>query len=371
MTTTRIYNSEGYSSPIEGDLGGFNYYYYRKDHLGNNREVWKAPSCGGGLGEAEVVQTTNYYPSGLPWAYTTDQVQPYMHNGTEFIEMFGYDMYDSQFRWYDPTVPHTTTLDPHAEMYYSISPYSWLAGNLINRVDPTGMSIDYLRDESTFVNPNGEVIYHIDDNDNLVYQVNDEKSWIEGGRKKDGLKIVGFENPYIDYNTQIGKKYNLYIPPGLGLVDEMNWSDNTLDLLEIWLDKDPSGAIDFLLKVLTEMSYGTANSAYAVVMHRTIGGRSLTSPELAKAFGDIAPSIITGGLAKSKLVLMLKEGGLAGYNEFVKTLGSAARQGRGWQKAASEAFQNNKVQQEAIKFFKYIKRALDLGNSAEKHTSKN
>ena len=79
----------------------------------NNREVWRSPSCGGGQGE--VVQTTNYYPSGLPWAYTTDVAQPYMYNGKEFIEMNGYDTYDYDARLYYAAIARFTTIDPMAE----------------------------------------------------------------------------------------------------------------------------------------------------------------------------------------------------------------------------------------------------------------
>lgn len=32
-----------------------------------------------------------------------------------------------------------TTIDPHAESYYHLSPYSYCGGNPINRIDPTGM----------------------------------------------------------------------------------------------------------------------------------------------------------------------------------------------------------------------------------------
>ena len=32
-----------------------------------------------------------------------------------------------------------TTIDPHAESYYNLSPYSFCGGNPVNRIDPTGM----------------------------------------------------------------------------------------------------------------------------------------------------------------------------------------------------------------------------------------
>ena len=57
-STYKLLTPEGYV-----DYKG-NYYYYRRDHLGNVREVWKATDAG-----AQTVQRTRYYPSGLPWEY--------------------------------------------------------------------------------------------------------------------------------------------------------------------------------------------------------------------------------------------------------------------------------------------------------------
>jgi len=125
----RIHNAEGYYQ--NGSL-----YYYRKDHLGNNREVWNAT-------QNQTVQVTNYYPSGLVWVYEdehTPAVQPYKYNGKEFIEMYGLDEYDSQARYYYPAIARTTTPDPLAEIYYSTSPYAWCANNFVRFIDPTGMA---------------------------------------------------------------------------------------------------------------------------------------------------------------------------------------------------------------------------------------
>jgi len=58
----RIYNSEGYADTITATIP--NYKYYRRDHLGNNREVWV-------VNTKKTIQRTQYYPSGLPWASNT------------------------------------------------------------------------------------------------------------------------------------------------------------------------------------------------------------------------------------------------------------------------------------------------------------
>lgn len=115
----RIHNPEGYAKCQDIQYFPKNYYfYYRQDHLGNNREVWCAAYFYNNTLPiaASVVQRTNYYPSGLPWADATGaSTQPYKYNGKEFIEMHGYDMYDYGARGYYPAIERFTTVDPLAE----------------------------------------------------------------------------------------------------------------------------------------------------------------------------------------------------------------------------------------------------------------
>ncbi|MPM25074.1 hypothetical protein SDC9_71564 [bioreactor metagenome] len=136
----RIHNPEGYFSQEPGTYQTF--YYYRKDHLGNNREVWRASYTNGSTTYAAATeQKTQYYPSGLPWKSNSGDnpgSQPYKYGGKEFVEMHGLDEYDSDARWYYPAIMRTTTPDPLAEKYYDISPYAWCANNPVKFVDPDG-----------------------------------------------------------------------------------------------------------------------------------------------------------------------------------------------------------------------------------------
>ena len=138
-TLARISNTEGYyisynSTPYSG------YHYNRTDHLGNIREVWHAAS-------KTTIQRTQYYPSGLPWATTTadnPSMQPYKYNGKEFDEMNGWDTYDYGARGYYPASGRFMTVDPHAEKYYSISPYAYCMGNPVNAIDPDGRLVIFI-----------------------------------------------------------------------------------------------------------------------------------------------------------------------------------------------------------------------------------
>ena len=61
--------------------------------------------------------------------------------------MNGIDWYDSHARFYDQLIGRTPTMDPMAEKYYSISPYSWCANNPIRYSDYNGLEIHINNDE--------------------------------------------------------------------------------------------------------------------------------------------------------------------------------------------------------------------------------
>ena len=87
--------------------------------------------------DGTVVESTDYYPYGTPFT-TTNSVQPYKYGAKELDRMHGLDLYDSQARWYDALTGRTSTLDPKAEKYYNLSPYTWCAGNPVKFIDPDG-----------------------------------------------------------------------------------------------------------------------------------------------------------------------------------------------------------------------------------------
>jgi len=131
-TLSRLYNPEGYAeNPVNP-----NYYYYRKDHLGNNREVWLANTN-------TTVQQTQYYPSGLPWETGLNPSQQQRkYNEKEFLEMHGWDSYDYGARIMYPAIGGGfMTPDPHAEKYYSVSPYIYCLNNPVKFIDPDGRDI--------------------------------------------------------------------------------------------------------------------------------------------------------------------------------------------------------------------------------------
>ncbi len=114
------------------------YYFTLQDHLGNTRMVLSQ--------DGSIVQREYYYPFGMTVPHIEyDGKYPYRYNGKELDQMHRLDLYDYSARYYDQAIGRFTTVDPHAESYYSISPYVYVMNNPINAVDINGDSITVTR----------------------------------------------------------------------------------------------------------------------------------------------------------------------------------------------------------------------------------
>jgi len=130
-----------------------------------------------------TTQRTQYYPSGLPWATSSNdnpELQPYKYNSKEFVEMHGYDTYDYGARGMYPAIMRFTTPDPLAEKYYSISPYAYCGNNPIMRIDPDGLEWFY---------------YSVDGKADPTWNWRDEHEYHTGVKGTNGKEIVliGYE----------------------------------------------------------------------------------------------------------------------------------------------------------------------------------
>ena len=110
-------------------------HYFIKDYQGNVRCVVRH--------DGAVKESNEYYPYGGIFAVTAS-VQPYKYGSKELDRMHGLDLYDSEARWYDSLLGRTTTMDPLAEKYYSLSPYLWCAGNPVKNIDLHGDTVAVL-----------------------------------------------------------------------------------------------------------------------------------------------------------------------------------------------------------------------------------
>lgn len=113
-------------------------HFYLKDYQGSNRMVVNAATDA-------VEQVTHYYPyGGLMADISTGQgLQPYKYGGKELDRFGGLDLYDFGARQMDPLLPSFTSVDPMAEEYYAMSPYTYCEGNPANMIDPDGRNPIY------------------------------------------------------------------------------------------------------------------------------------------------------------------------------------------------------------------------------------
>ena len=115
----------------------------------SNESNWDAPVMMDNLTVATttvapvVIDQQDYYAFGM----TFQQPLPgqlknrYLFNGKELSNDFGLGMYDYGARSYDPAIGRWSSVDPAADLYYSLSAYSYVANNPIKNVDPDGRII--------------------------------------------------------------------------------------------------------------------------------------------------------------------------------------------------------------------------------------
>lgn len=131
------YINHGVLDKIHNDYGYWHdggYFFYVKDYCGDVRVVLDQNN--------QPVELNSYYPYGSLMAATTAEgVQSRKYGAKELDRENGLDWYDSQARMLMSDIGRTTTLDPLAEKYYSISPYAWCAGNPVKFVDPEGEKV--------------------------------------------------------------------------------------------------------------------------------------------------------------------------------------------------------------------------------------
>ena len=149
------------------------YYFYLKDHQGNNRVVVTQNDS--------IVQTNHYYPYGgvIGDISTNENVQKYKFEGKELDRTFGLDNYDIHARQYFAMMPSWDRIDPLAEKYYRISPYAYCGGDPVNLGDYDGKEIIYYDEKGQ--------IEKVEDNneyDQVVISMNGQQ--IEGNQYKHG-----------------------------------------------------------------------------------------------------------------------------------------------------------------------------------------
>lgn len=130
--------AEGYVEPVGGS---YKYVYQYKDQLGSVRLSYDK--------NLVIQEENNYYPFGLKQSGynivtpSTSDALKYRYNSMELQDdnMGGTQLmvYDYGARNYDPALGRWMNLDPLAEKYLGVTPYSYCLNNPVNFTDPDGM----------------------------------------------------------------------------------------------------------------------------------------------------------------------------------------------------------------------------------------
>jgi len=83
----------------------------------------------------------------------------YLYQGKEWQTDLDINLYDFEWRQYDPALGRTPTLDPHGYKYSSFSPYSWAANNPISVIDPDGRDIIFGANGVTFTGSDAQAVF--------------------------------------------------------------------------------------------------------------------------------------------------------------------------------------------------------------------
>jgi RHS repeat-associated protein len=117
--------------------------YYIKDHLGSIRVTINQ--------SGSVIGYNDYYPFGLqkPGRNMNNAISSDIYKFTEkeLDDENNLDWYYFGARYYDPSIGRFLTTDPMADIYPSLSPYTYCANNPLLFIDPTGAAYEISQEE--------------------------------------------------------------------------------------------------------------------------------------------------------------------------------------------------------------------------------
>lgn len=127
---------------VTKDLGVFKYVFQYTDHLGNVRMSYTKD----GSGNIAVVEDNQYYPFGLKHqGYSlsstlgNELAGKLKFNGQEYEQAAALNMYEMDFRQYDPALGRFHAIDLLAEYMPNMSPYSFGFDNPVAFTDASGL----------------------------------------------------------------------------------------------------------------------------------------------------------------------------------------------------------------------------------------
>jgi RHS repeat-associated protein len=177
----------------------------------------------------------------------SSSAEPYRFGGKEQETMFGLDLYDFHARQMDSRVGSFLTVDPLAEIYYSISPYAYCAGNPVKYIDPTGMSYTYnwgtgeYLDEDGNVTPWGFVYNSIINGAN---KISNGAKHIADGVSKFANQASSFAQDFtvtMEFATGTGKEYRTFTREDISTISLKDSYLTTVALKKFMKDYNQKG----------------------------------------------------------------------------------------------------------------------------------
>jgi RHS repeat-associated protein len=142
----RLAHPEG--SVILNSTGSYELEYTLKDHLGNNRVVFRDKDNDRIIDTSDIKQINHTYPFGMDmegnwngsFMGSGTQGNAYKYNGKEFNNDYGLNWYHHDWRFYDVAINRFVTIDPESEEdeQESWTPYHFGLNNPIRYDDPDG-----------------------------------------------------------------------------------------------------------------------------------------------------------------------------------------------------------------------------------------
>ena len=187
-----------------------NLYFYHPDHLGSSSYITDR--------EGRITQHTEYIAFGevLFKEHGTSRSMPYLFNGKELDTETGLYYYGA--RYYDPRVSLWLNVDPLAEKYPHVSPYTYTLNNPIKFIDPDGRESEKVDDIIIKGNKSKEAFDQLQSSTKLKLKMNNTgKVTAEGKARTDAdkklLEAITDTNVIVQINatssnfTEDGKWY--------------------------------------------------------------------------------------------------------------------------------------------------------------------
>lgn len=252
--------------------------YVIRDHLESTRVIFSDLNDNGQVNETEILQEEHYYSFGLtqdgPWKYHPNDNVDYKFNQLERNEALGLNWDLAVLRSYDATVGRWTQVDPKAEKYYNMTPYTGMGNNPILFTDMLGDSVnvahiratspdDYKTMEAELEEITGLTLT-ADDSGNLTYKT--PKGKLKGSKRarKMLMKAIDHEETVTVKDNRGGGSAVTTMDPSRP-IEEQNEINIAFDQLDRFV-KGTSSDLD-------SKTYGYGMNLLHELGHTRVGGR--------------------------------------------------------------------------------------------------